>query len=230
MLCKPLVEHYGFQIGLLCEMYPKNGNLLGLNVNAGQKICLRLRSHSNPDWFLEIREILGTMLHELTHNGFGAHDDKFYRFLDELKDKYFQLELSQNGRANLGVDSNITVFKPSSATTSGKAIANKDPGPKIDLEAIRLKRLNKLTGKVNKLGSASPSPRDPASMREILANALSKRGIPDMKTSSCADCHQEEAPEMDDLTVIDVIDLTEDDEIQKDSPNQQNNDSVIIID
>ena len=33
-------------------------------------------------------DIVGTLLHELTHNLYSAHDSKFYKFLDKLKSRY----------------------------------------------------------------------------------------------------------------------------------------------
>lgn len=46
-------------------MFPDNPGLLGLNVNGGQKILLRLRPHHAPDTFLEFDDVIGTMLHEV---------------------------------------------------------------------------------------------------------------------------------------------------------------------
>lgn len=89
----PLMEHYGFKVGLLSEMSPKNAQLLGLNVNHGQKIYLRLRPHGMDQTFLPMYELMGTMLHELTHNLFGPHDVKFYKKLDELEDKLNELRI-----------------------------------------------------------------------------------------------------------------------------------------
>lgn len=84
----PLIHEYNFRVGLLCEMYPKNPSLLGLNVNKGQKILIRLRLPYNDRLFYPMSELLGTFLHELTHNVHGPHDGKFYRLLDELKAKF----------------------------------------------------------------------------------------------------------------------------------------------
>jgi hypothetical protein len=89
----PLMKHYGFKVGLLSEMSPKNPSLLGLNVNRGHKIYLRLRPHGNDTWFLPMESLMGTMLHELTHNVFGPHDVKFYKKLDELSDKLNELKI-----------------------------------------------------------------------------------------------------------------------------------------
>lgn len=98
-LVAPLIHERGFKVGTLCEMFPKNANLLGLNVNHGQKILLRLRYHSNDRLFLPLGDIIGTFLHELTHNLYGPHDSKFYNYLDGLKERY---ELIQYGGASKG--------------------------------------------------------------------------------------------------------------------------------
>lgn len=47
------------------QMLPGNPNLLGLNVGGGQKILLRLRPHHAQDTFLELDDVVGTMLHEV---------------------------------------------------------------------------------------------------------------------------------------------------------------------
>lgn len=89
----PLMKHYGFHVGLLSEMSPKDPRLLGLNVNHGQKIYLRLRPHGNDFWFLPMEDLMGTMIHELTHNLIGPHDVRFYKKMDELADKLNELKL-----------------------------------------------------------------------------------------------------------------------------------------
>jgi hypothetical protein len=83
-LVKPVMKACGLKVGILCEFFPKDGRLLGLNVNHGVKICLRLRPASDVNSFLPVESIIGTMLHELTHNKFGPHDNKFYAYLDEM--------------------------------------------------------------------------------------------------------------------------------------------------
>lgn len=87
-MAAPLISEYGFKVGTLCEMYPKSPNLLGLNINHGQKIMLRLRFHSNERLFLPLDDIVETFLHELTHNIHGPHNAAFYELLDELRDRY----------------------------------------------------------------------------------------------------------------------------------------------
>ncbi|KAK9721185.1 hypothetical protein K7432_003618 [Basidiobolus ranarum] len=74
----------GWKVGILREFFPKNPNLLGLNKNYGQEICIRLRPSSNDSQFLPYESLLGTLLHELTHIIRGPHDQQFYKILDEL--------------------------------------------------------------------------------------------------------------------------------------------------
>lgn len=84
----PLMHQYNFKIGMLCEMYPKNPLLLGLNVNKGQKILIRLRPPFAEHTFYPMSDLIGTLLHELTHNVHGPHDAKFYALLEELRTKF----------------------------------------------------------------------------------------------------------------------------------------------
>ncbi|RHZ41516.1 hypothetical protein DYB31_013917, partial [Aphanomyces astaci] len=80
----PICTKRRFKVRNLLEFFPKNANLLGMNVNEGWKIFLRLRPASHPTTFLPFEEILGTMLHELVHMKIGPHDAPFYKMLDEL--------------------------------------------------------------------------------------------------------------------------------------------------
>ncbi len=63
-LVKPIMRQRGWRVGTLCEFYPEEQNLLGLNINKGQKICLRLRYPGDQNQFLPIEQITDTMLHE----------------------------------------------------------------------------------------------------------------------------------------------------------------------
>ena len=70
-----LMRMHGWTVHVLAEMYPRNAQLLGLNYNRGEKICLRLRESSNESAFLTRDAILTTyvcfshtsMLHELAY-------------------------------------------------------------------------------------------------------------------------------------------------------------------
>lgn len=87
-LVKPIMRKRGWKVQILAEFLPPEPNLLGLNINRGYKICIRLRYHNNPDLFLPLEQVVDTMLHELSHNVWGAHDANFHRLWDELRDEW----------------------------------------------------------------------------------------------------------------------------------------------
>jgi hypothetical protein len=66
------------------EFYPTNGSLLGLNVNGGARIMIRLRPSHNRHEFLPWESLLGTLVHELVHNAIGEHSYDFYQMVDSL--------------------------------------------------------------------------------------------------------------------------------------------------
>jgi DNA-dependent metalloprotease WSS1 len=71
-------------VPLLEEFFPLNANLLGLNVNSGEKIRIRLRMPRDKLCFYDYDSVLHTLLHELVHIEIGPHDAPFYSMLDEL--------------------------------------------------------------------------------------------------------------------------------------------------
>ncbi|KAJ3102592.1 hypothetical protein HDU96_009581 [Phlyctochytrium bullatum] len=83
-MVKPLMKKRSWTLPILREFYPSNPALLGLNINHGQEIRLRLRHPANEARFLDFESVLGTMLHELTHNAIGPHNAQFYKYLDDL--------------------------------------------------------------------------------------------------------------------------------------------------
>lgn len=70
-IVKPIMQKHHWHVQVLAEFLPKEQSLLGLNINKGYKICIRLRYHHNPGLFLPIEEVTDTMLHELSHNVWG---------------------------------------------------------------------------------------------------------------------------------------------------------------
>ncbi|KAK3716696.1 hypothetical protein LTR37_006326 [Vermiconidia calcicola] len=87
-LVKPIMRKRNWKVQILAEFLPAEQNLLGLNINRGFKICIRLRYHSNPDLFLPVEQVVDTMLHELSHIIWGEHDARFHRLWDELRDEW----------------------------------------------------------------------------------------------------------------------------------------------
>ncbi|CAE6418219.1 unnamed protein product [Rhizoctonia solani] len=72
-----IMRAHRFAVGLLTELAPhEHPHLLGLNVNAGQSILLRIRTDAY-DGFRTYTEIRRVLCHELTHNVYGGHGDDF---------------------------------------------------------------------------------------------------------------------------------------------------------
>lgn len=166
----PLIHQYNFKVGLLCEMYPKSPALLGLNVNRGQKILIRLRLPYNDKLFYPMSDLIGTFLHELTHNVHGPHDAKFYRLLDELKAKFENGNFGANGYVceenKLG-----SVFSP---FATPKSVRDKR------LEALSK---GKYKAESRRLGGSSTDQR---SLREAALQAAERR-LKDTKWCPLAD-------------------------------------------
>ncbi|KAH9975615.1 WLM domain-containing protein [Russula compacta] len=91
---KPIMRSHGWRLPVLAEFFPDIPALVGLNINMGQKILLRLRPAWAPDTFFPEEDIIFTMLHELTHNVHGPHDQNFYNFLSRLEEEYYELKRS----------------------------------------------------------------------------------------------------------------------------------------
>ncbi|PQE22678.1 hypothetical protein CJF31_00001601 [Rutstroemia sp. NJR-2017a BVV2] len=87
-LVKPIMRARSWRVGTLAEFYPDQTNLLGINENRGQKICLRLRYPGDQNQFLPLEQVVDTMLHELCHNEIGPHNQQFHAMWDQLRKEY----------------------------------------------------------------------------------------------------------------------------------------------
>ena len=87
-MVKPIMRQRNWRVGVLTEFYPHEVNLLGLNINRGEKICLRLRYPGDDSQFLPFENVLDTMLHELCHIVHGPHDQAFNALWDKLRDEH----------------------------------------------------------------------------------------------------------------------------------------------
>ncbi|KAG9245137.1 zinc ion binding protein-like protein [Calycina marina] len=87
-LVKPIMRARNWKVITLVEFYPDHQNLLGINENRGQRICLRLRHPGDKNQFLTLEQVVDTMLHELSHNVHGPHDAKFHALWDYLRAEY----------------------------------------------------------------------------------------------------------------------------------------------
>jgi len=63
-LVKPIMRQRGWRVGVLTEFFPQETNLWGLNVDKGQRICLRLRHAGDERQFVPLEQVVDTMLHE----------------------------------------------------------------------------------------------------------------------------------------------------------------------
>ncbi|CAO1624691.1 unnamed protein product [Jaminaea pallidilutea] len=98
-IVKPIMLKHNWHVGKLTEFsgFSKNhGEVLGMNQNRGQVVFLRLRqkaagSQQLIDAFLPEDDVVYTMLHELTHNVRGPHDDEFFRILKGLEEDWYEL-------------------------------------------------------------------------------------------------------------------------------------------
>lgn len=79
-----ILQNHKWSVMLVGEFYPRDQRLLGLNVNHGEHIKVRLRRPTNRDQFLPFEEIMCTLLHELVHNTIGPHNKAFYALYYEL--------------------------------------------------------------------------------------------------------------------------------------------------
>ncbi|OAP63515.1 hypothetical protein AYL99_02742 [Fonsecaea erecta] len=87
-IVKPIMRIRNWRVGMLCEFFPEDPNLLGLNVDRGAKIYLRLRYPGDDTQFLPFENVVDTMLHELSHIVHGPHDQAFNALWDKLRDEH----------------------------------------------------------------------------------------------------------------------------------------------
>jgi hypothetical protein len=112
-----IMKSRGFKVGILTEMSPveaqermanrgtPNMDLLGYNQNSGEMIVLRLRTDSLKG-FRPYHDLINTLIHELTHNVWGPHDNNFWRLYGELKAQYMRFHSfwSHGGRTANGTE------------------------------------------------------------------------------------------------------------------------------
>lgn len=85
-----LMNHYKWKVGVLSEMPPEGKVgvspvcILGVNINKGQEITLRLRT-DDLKGFRQYDRIKETLIHELAHMVWGDHDNNFKEFNSKLR-------------------------------------------------------------------------------------------------------------------------------------------------
>jgi len=87
-IVKPIMRQRNWRVGTLCEFFPEEPNLLGLNINRNEKICLRLRYPGDERQFLSLEQVVDTMLHELCHYVHGPHNEQFQALWNQVRDEH----------------------------------------------------------------------------------------------------------------------------------------------
>ncbi|CAO0799942.1 unnamed protein product [Mucor circinelloides] len=165
---KPVLINHNWTIKNLVEFFPTNPNLLGMNVNRGWKVNLRLRPHYDETQFLEYEDILGTLLHEMAHIVRGPHDEHFYKLLDELKQETELLMASGYRGEGFYADGHLLGFQ-SVPRYMSNGIAAKAAEKRLQTSKIMLP-----TGGI-RLGGSSSSGNTNMTPAQAAARAAQKR-------------------------------------------------------
>ncbi|KDQ31264.1 hypothetical protein PLEOSDRAFT_1037384 [Pleurotus ostreatus PC15] len=199
-LVKPIMRKHGWVLPVLSEFYPDDPHLV--DVNGGQKILLRLRLPHDAGSFYDEEQVVLVMLHELTHNVHGPHDDKFYKFLSELEAEYEALKrsgysgegfFSKGHRVGTNVSHNLP---PHQARAKALEAAEKR------------RKVSNLIGQGGRLGGVA-NVRN-LTPRELAAQAAERRA---RDAKSCAygvDADREAAKAVEESIESNAIDLTGD--------------------
>ncbi|KAI9828745.1 MAG: hypothetical protein M1832_001850 [Thelocarpon impressellum] len=161
-LVKPLMRQRGWRVGTLAEFYPPEPNLLGVNWNKGQKICLRLRYPGDDRQFMPMEQVVDTMLHELSHNVHSAHDAKFHALWQQLRDEHEQL--TRKGYTGEG-------FLSDGRKLGGRRIPMDEARRRARASAEKRRVLS--AGSGQKLGGHAV--RRGSDMRKVIADATQRR-------------------------------------------------------
>ncbi|KAG1793896.1 WLM domain-containing protein [Suillus plorans] len=203
-LVKPIMRKHGWVLPLLSEFFPESPNLVGLNVNGGEQILLRLRLPWAPDTFYEEDQVVRVMLHELTHNVHGPHDEFFYKFLAALEDEYDALVRS--GYAGEGF------FSPGHRLGAG--VSYDLPPYLARIKALEAaeerRRANDVLGGGGRLGGLRITALQGMDPRELAAQAAERRKRDEIECGSGI-LAQREAERAARESIEDIIDLTDND-------------------
>ncbi|KAF1986135.1 WLM-domain-containing protein [Aulographum hederae CBS 113979] len=170
-IVKPMMRKRGWRVGLLSEFLPPEGNLLGLNVNNGQRILIRLRYKSDPKQFLRFEEIVDTLCHELCHIEIGPHNEAFHKLWQTLRDEFE--DLTRKGFTGEG-------FLSDGHQLGGKRIPRHEMQRQARQAAEERLARNKGSGK--KLGGKAV-PRG-YNIRQVIAAAADRRNTLDRGCAS----------------------------------------------
>eukprot|EP00041_Stephanoeca_diplocostata_P006389 m.83286 g.83286 ORF g.83286 m.83286 type:complete len:358 (-) comp16340_c0_seq50:3142-4215(-) len=194
----PIMAKRNWRVGVLEEFCPANPGLLGLNVNRGQRIKIRMRSSASATTFLPSNDILGTLLHELVHIVHGPHSAEFYKMLDSLWDEYEAQVYGGTGAAGItGVSGPAQAPPLSTFTGSGHRLHagkhNPASTPALRRHAAMVaaqKRAAQPIGTARKLGGTPTAGQRHLSVRELAARAAIRRQKDDVWCGACGESDQ----------------------------------------
>ncbi|KAH8202792.1 hypothetical protein TruAng_003063 [Truncatella angustata] len=136
---------------------------VGLNVNRGQKICLRLRYPADRNQFLPIEQVVDTMLHELSHIVHGPHDAKFHALWDQLRDEHEALMMKGYTGEGFLSEGHRLGGRPTISVPEARRLA------RVAAE----KRRTLSAGSGQRLGGRPAQPGE--DIRRVIANAVERR-------------------------------------------------------
>jgi hypothetical protein len=136
--------------------------LVGININKGQKICLRLRYPGDQNQFLPLEQVVDTMLHELAHNVHGPHNTEFHALWNQQREEYEAL--LRKGYTGEG-------FLSEGKKLGGKSVP-RDEARRIARAAAE-KRRTLYSGSGQKLGGAPV--RQGEDIRRVIVDAIERR-------------------------------------------------------
>lgn len=181
---EPLMTRRNWKVKILKEFFPKNKGLLGMNVNRGASILIRLRKPENNKVFFEWEHLIGTMIHELTHMEIGPHSADFYKLMDAIHD-----EVDNDYLSNLNFITKKSSFSDTYYKLGGTIVKNQN---KEILSNLALQAANKriqlsalMNGSGKKLGSDNYSLLSKAERRSLAAKAAQRRIEDDKKLLQC---------------------------------------------
>ena len=175
-ICAPAMARRSWRVKCLKEFYPQNAGLLGMNVNKGVSIFIRLRPDRDKNSFLPWEDLLGTMVHELAHNGIGSHSADFYKLMDEVYD-----EVEKDAGA-IGTEKKSiagAIFMTKSHLLGGGPVPPRTSSSKAACDAAlkRLQNFGRSASSGQKLGGTVVllSSLTPANRRQLAADAADRR-------------------------------------------------------
>ncbi|KAG9104128.1 hypothetical protein FRC06_005245 [Ceratobasidium sp. 370] len=186
-LVHPIMKRHGWALPILAEFFPDDAMLLGLNVNAGAKILIRLRPARAPDTFYPIEQLVRVMLHELTHNVHGPHDERFYSFLNKLEDEYDALVIGGwRGTGFFAPGDKLGGRGTGWRGTGGVSGQFDTAGKRKALEAAETRRRIEALGSGGRLGGSRVAAQSGKTRQELAAEAAERRRLDEQ---SCAAAH-----------------------------------------